>query len=203
MTSKKQANLCITDSLYWESILDSPHKGPAMWKPFAWHHVITHSHISRKDPASVEHRNASIPTEARPGHVQSRNARLHRDMLGRGPGLSAPYCGCSGRYEENFKVSHCSDVTCRQNHRQQEQYNTILHTKTKTTQITKFMGPTWGPPGSCRPPDGPHVGSMNLAIRAVTLAWIRSLYLVWNIPETCQVRCTKDERPWDISTSLN
>ena len=29
------------------------------------------------------------------------------------------------------------------------------------TQIAKFMGPTWGPPGSCRP----HFGSMHLAIR--------------------------------------
>ena len=25
----------------------------------------------------------------------------------------------------------------------------------KVTQITKFMGPTWGPPGSCRPQMGP------------------------------------------------
>ena len=32
-------------------------------------------------------------------------------------------------------------------------------------QIAKFMGPTWGPSGSCLPPDGPHVGPMNLAIR--------------------------------------
>ena len=32
-----------------------------------------------------------------------------------------------------------------------------------TSQITRFMGPTWGPPGSC----GPHVGLMNLAIRDV------------------------------------
>ena len=29
------------------------------------------------------------------------------------------------------------------------------------TQIAQFMGPTWGPPGSCRP----HIGPMNLAIR--------------------------------------
>ena len=35
------------------------------------------------------------------------------------------------------------------------------------SQIAKFMGPTWGPPGSCRPPDGPHVGLMNLTIRGV------------------------------------
>ena len=28
-----------------------------------------------------------------------------------------------------------------------------------------LMRPTWGPPGSCRPQMGPHVGPMNLAIR--------------------------------------
>ena len=33
------------------------------------------------------------------------------------------------------------------------------------TQITKFTGPIWGPPGSCRPQTGP----MNLAIREVNL----------------------------------
>ena len=32
------------------------------------------------------------------------------------------------------------------------------------TKIAKFMGSTWGPPGLCCPPDGPHVGPMNLAI---------------------------------------
>ena len=39
----------------------------------------------------------------------------------------------------------------------------------KDTQIGKFMGPTWGPPGSCQPPDGPHVGPMNLTIRVHSL----------------------------------
>ena len=47
-------------------------------------------------------------------------------------------------------------------------------------QIAKFMVPTWGPPGSCRPPDGPHVGPMNLVIRdgftdVLSLLW-ESLY---------------------------
>ena len=32
-----------------------------------------------------------------------------------------------------------------------------------TPQRTKFMGPTWGPPGSC----GPHVGPINFAIRVI------------------------------------
>ena len=35
------------------------------------------------------------------------------------------------------------------------------------SQIAKFMGPTWGPPGSCRPQMGPMLaGPVNLAIRA-------------------------------------
>ena len=38
-----------------------------------------------------------------------------------------------------------------------------------SSQIAKFMGPAWGPPGSCRPPDGPRVGPMNLAIRNTIL----------------------------------
>ena len=37
------------------------------------------------------------------------------------------------------------------------------------SQIAKFMVPTWGPPGSCPDPDGPHVGPMNPAIRDVPL----------------------------------
>ena len=34
-----------------------------------------------------------------------------------------------------------------------------------STQIAKFMGTTWGPPGSCRPQMAPHVKRMNLTIR--------------------------------------
>ena len=33
------------------------------------------------------------------------------------------------------------------------------------TQIARFTGPIWGPPGSCRPEVGPYVGPINLAIR--------------------------------------
>ena len=32
----------------------------------------------------------------------------------------------------------------------------------KVTQITKFMGPTWGPPGSCRPHMGPMLAPWTL-----------------------------------------
>ena len=35
-----------------------------------------------------------------------------------------------------------------------------------SAQKAKFMGPTWGPPGSCRPQTGPML-AMNLAIREV------------------------------------
>ena len=35
---------------------------------------------------------------------------------------------------------------------------------TKSSQMARFMGPPWGPPGSCRPQMGP----MNLAIRGST-----------------------------------
>ena len=35
------------------------------------------------------------------------------------------------------------------------------------SQIAKFMGPTWGPPGSCRPQMGP----MNLALREPSIYW--------------------------------
>ena len=47
-------------------------------------------------------------------------------------------------------------------------YNESMQLKTppdittlRETQIARFMGPTWGPSGSCRP----YVGPMNLAIR--------------------------------------
>ena len=38
---------------------------------------------------------------------------------------------------------------------------TIITQSNRATQIARFMGPTWGPPGSCRPQMGP----MYLAIR--------------------------------------
>ena len=38
-----------------------------------------------------------------------------------------------------------------------------------TSQIAKFMGPTWGPPGSCRPQMGSMLAPMNLALRVSAL----------------------------------
>ena len=49
-----------------------------------------------------------------------------------------------------------------------------------TTQIAKFMGPAWGPPGSCRPQRGPRVGPINLAIRACIIS-IRSICDAWRM----------------------
>ena len=44
------------------------------------------------------------------------------------------------------------------------------------TQITKFMGPTWGPPGSCRPQMGPMLAPWTLLSGKVWNIWVRS----WN-----------------------
>ena len=43
----------------------------------------------------------------------------------------------------------------------------LLTDSASTTQIARFMGPTWGPPGSCQPQMGPHVDPMNLDMRAL------------------------------------
>ena len=48
---------------------------------------------------------------------------------------------------------------------------------TKTTQIAKFMGPTWGPPGSCRPQMGPILAPWNIAIRENMYGFPGHLYL--------------------------
>ena len=37
-----------------------------------------------------------------------------------------------------------------------------FNSQNHTTQITKFMGPTWGPPGSCRPQMGPMLSPRTL-----------------------------------------
>ena len=42
-----------------------------------------------------------------------------------------------------------------------------------TTQIAKFMGPTWGPPGSCRPQMGPVLAPWTL-LSGNALIWCQS-----------------------------
>ena len=53
-----------------------------------------------------------------------------------------------------------------------------------TSQIARFIGPTWGPPGSCRPQMGP----MNLAIREV-IQWSQwsSSWPLGNGPFLCRI----------------
>ena len=51
-----------------------------------------------------------------------------------------------------------------------------------TSQIAKFMGPTWGPPGSCQPLIGPTFALWTLlsVLAAVTvLWWLHRVQLIW------------------------
>ena len=41
-------------------------------------------------------------------------------------------------------------------------YATAKYKQYKVSQIAKFMGPTWGPPGSCRPQKGPMLAPWTL-----------------------------------------
>ena len=43
---------------------------------------------------------------------------------------------------------------------------------TNETQIAKFMGPTWGPPGSCRPQMGPMLALWTLISGNVSKVWL-------------------------------
>ena len=55
---------------------------------------------------------------------------------------------------------------------------TSICVRTTTAQITKFTGPTLGPPASCRPQWG-HVGPINLAIRAI-VGGVQVITYVWS-----------------------
>ena len=66
------------------------------------------------------------------------------------------------QFTDAYMRHHVS--VCKTNIRKKRCYNkkaktTPLHVSVmghnKATQIAKFMGPTWGPPGSCRPQMGP------------------------------------------------
>ena len=47
---------------------------------------------------------------------------------------------------------------------------------TKTPQITNFMGPTWGPPGSCRPQMGPILAPSTLLSGAFMCSWVNMMF---------------------------
>ena len=50
-------------------------------------------------------------------------------------------------------------------------YKCRLHVLCSNSQIATFMGPTWGPPGSCRPQMGPMLAPWPLLSREVSSKW--------------------------------
>ena len=61
-----------------------------------------------------------------------------------------------------------------------------------TSQIPRFMGPTWGPPGSCRPQMGPMLAPWTLlsgipSMRYVAWRHSRDYYLYLVTPHLCQI----------------
>ena len=46
------------------------------------------------------------------------------------------------------------------------------------TQITRFMGPTWGPPGSCRPQMGPMLAPWTL-LSGILVLWTIVMVIWW------------------------
>ena len=74
------------------------------------------------------------------------------------------------------------------------------------TQIARFMGPTWGPPGADNDPGGPHVGPMNFAI------WGSNVNMYWRLVlqnAICHHQillasmCWHTETWWSIYASVN
>ena len=57
----------------------------------------------------------------------------------------------------------------------------------KVTQITKFMGPTWGPPGSCRPQMGPMLAPWILLSGKMSVK--QTLYILYCFGVAYTVRC--------------
>ena len=60
----------------------------------------------------------------------------------------------------------------------------------KTTQITKFMGPTRGPPGSCRPQMGPMLTPWTLLSGDTLNATVK-----WKVPHITQC-CSRIRTKW-------
>ena len=47
----------------------------------------------------------------------------------------------------------------------------FVHMEAWIAQIARFMGPIWGPPGSCRPQLGPMWASLSLLSGYITISW--------------------------------
>ena len=57
------------------------------------------------------------------------------------------------------------------------------------SQIAKFMGPTWGPPGSCRPQMGPMLAPLTFLSRV--LRFVKPLYKYSFLESGCGYVITK------------
>ena len=57
----------------------------------------------------------------------------------------------------------------------------------KGTQISRFMGPTWGPPGSCRPQMGPMLAPWTLSSGELYLHKLQRVLSVWHWQAKCSV----------------
>ena len=55
-------------------------------------------------------------------------------------------------------------------------------TKPSKSQIAKFMEPTWGPPGSCRPQMGPMLASWTLLSGICFDVFIRTIVNCYSVP---------------------
>ena len=56
-----------------------------------------------------------------------------------------------------------------------------------TPQIMRFMGPTWGPPGSCRPQMGPMLAPWTLLSGTLLCQLMFTfIWCQWNSPTPCQ-----------------
>ena len=62
------------------------------------------------------------------------------------------------------------------------------------SQIARFMGPTWGPPGSCRPQMGPMLAPLTL-LSGVPICNIESIS--WMMPDS-KWRCNNETIDWKM-----
>ena len=79
-------------------------------------------------------------------------------------------------------------------------WNHSFHTSWKNPQIAKFMGPTWGPPGSCRPQMGPMLAPWTLLSGS---RYSNSLQKAWEGRKQIRTRQPIHVLPWRPRTSLS
>ena len=84
-------------------------------------------------------------------------------------GFSILRCWQSGysHYEVNLVVRQPHLYNPGNSHNKDAMIMRLFHLYNGNPQIAKFMGPTWGPPGSCRPQMGPMLASWALLLRSL------------------------------------